>query len=432
MRKTLKLLGGYARNEQGGMSHLFAIGLLLTGLTTGVAVDLQQKESKKRDIQALLDNATLASARALQNASLYSADTDDSGAEPYQLVGKEAFNFDNRLSAEEIGALDFTLNADGTEVLGRATIKHASAFGGITGTKNSNLSVRSTVGVAIPDSDTNTSAHACIIALDDRATPGVLINSGAKIYSDKCEMHIHSTRNNSFIRNGNSVVDVPRICNAGHDYTDNGKDKLTNVETSCDVMDDPFADIMPVVDATGCDYPRNNYNATVVTLSPGIYCGHHNFNSGNKKVVFNPGLYVIKDGGWNVNGAEWDAEGVTFYFADKSKIQFNSGVEATITAPKSGPYAGVAFFEAPNLKKSNFILNDSRDLNITGHIHLPSRHVIYNSGSVLRAREMSFVVKSMIFNNTVIDLSPTEFILNAGENSTTQTTAEARNPIIVN
>lgn len=431
MRNVTKLLCGYARNENGGMSHLFAIGLLLTGLTTGVAVDIQQKESKKRNIQALLDNATVASARALQQADLHSSDTDGSDALPYQLVGKETFNFDNRLDGADISALSFSVNSDGNQVIGTATVKHASAFGAITGQSSSNLSLRSTVGVAIPDSETNTSAHACIIALDDRATPGVLINSGAKIYSDKCEMHIHSTRNNSFIRNGNSVVDVPRICNAGHDYTDNGKDKLDNVEVNCDAAPDPFADIMPVVDATGCDYPRKNYNTTVVTLSPGIYCGHHNFNGGNKKVVFNPGLYVIKDGGWNVNGAEWDAEGVTFYFADKSKIQFNSGVEATITAPKSGPYAGIAFFEAPNLKKSNFILNDSRDLNITGHIHLPSRHVIYNSGSVLRAREMSFVVKSMIFNNTVIDLSPTEFILNAAGNSTTQTVAEAQFPVIV-
>ena len=64
---------------------------------------------------------------------------------------------------------------------------------------------------------------------------------------------------------------------------------------------------------------------------------------------FKPGVYVIKGGGWNVNGGSWTGSGVTFYFADTSHIQFNSGISATLSAPTSGTYSGLLFYEPDGL-----------------------------------------------------------------------------------
>ncbi|OYW82223.1 MAG: hypothetical protein B7Z26_03755, partial [Asticcacaulis sp. 32-58-5] len=147
------------------------------------------------------------------------------------------------------------------------------------------------------------------------------------------------------------------------------------------------------------------YNGGTVNLTPGTYCGWVNFNSGTN-VNLAPGLYVIKNGGWNVNGGTWTGNDVTFYFADTSKIQFNSGMNTTLSAPTSSTYKGILFFEAPNLSKSQFIFNNANGNNMDGLIWLPSREMTFNAKSLLQSDSMTMVVNRLILNNTGWNLTP--------------------------
>jgi len=140
-------------------------------------------------------------------------------------------------------------------------------------------------------------------------------------------------------------------------------------------------------------------------MSPGVYCGHHNFNNSNASVTFAPGLYILKGGGWNVNGGTWQGDGVTFYYVDNSKIQFNSAVAAKMTSPTSGPYANVFMTESPSItNNSQVIMNDDRGFDFEGIIYLPSRNVIFNSGATLRSRTMELIANTIIFNNANIEI----------------------------
>lgn len=94
---------------------------------------------------------------------------------------------------------------------------------------------------------------------------------------------------------------------------------MANLYTSCAAESDPYAGNMPAVSQTTCTHSNLNFNGGTVNLTPGVYCGWINFNSGTN-VNLAPGLYVIKNGGWNVNGGTWTGNGVTFYFADTSKF----------------------------------------------------------------------------------------------------------------
>jgi hypothetical protein len=136
-----------------------------------------------------------------------------------------------------------------------------------------------------------------------------------------------------------------------------------------------------------------------------VYCGWFNFNNA-PTVSFQPGVYVIKNGGWNVNGGTWTGNGVTFYFADQSKIQFNSAVAVTMSAPTSGTYAGIMMYEAANLGLSDFIFNDAKAMQLEGLIYLPSRNVTFNSGSSLTDRRFTLIINTLILNQTRWTLKP--------------------------
>ncbi len=122
--------------------------------------------------------------------------------------------------------------------------------------------------------------------------------------------------------------------------------------------------------------------------------------------VTSPGLYVIKNGGWNVNGGIWTGQGVTFYFEDTSKIQFNSGISADLRAPTSGPFTNMLFIEKPGLSKSDFIFNSAVSNRMEGLIWLPSRNVTFNANSKVSSDKVNMVINRLTLNNTTWTLNP--------------------------
>ena len=115
------------------------------------------------------------------------------------------------------------------------------------------------------------------------------------------------------------------------------------------------------------------------------------------------GLYVIKNGAWISDGGEWDGQGVTFYFADDSTLQFNSGVEVSLSAPSGGKYGNVLMTEAPNLNESAMVLNDSKGFDFEGIIYLPSRDLTLNSGANVRSDNLSVVADTIIVNRLSLE-----------------------------
>jgi hypothetical protein len=136
-----------------------------------------------------------------------------------------------------------------------------------------------------------------------------------------------------------------------------------------------------------------------------VYCGWFNFN-GSPTVTLQPGVYVIKNGGWNVNGGKWTGTGVTFYFADTSHIQFNSGMNMTLSAPTSGTYSGILFYEPDGLSTSQFVFNDSVSESLSGLIYLPSRQLTFNSTSNMTSPNVTVIADSAIFDTLNWNVTP--------------------------
>jgi hypothetical protein len=128
---------------------------------------------------------------------------------------------------------------------------------------------------------------------------------------------------------------------------------------------------------------------------------------------------VIKGGGWTVDGGSWTGTGVTFYFADSSNIQYNSGMRMTLSAPTSGTYAGILFYEADGLSTSNFVFDDSVSENLSGFIYLPSRNITFNSTSNEITTNIGVIANTAIFDGVNWSLTPsTLWPITSGSGST--------------
>jgi len=373
----------FIKDDSGAMSVGFGAGIFTLLLISGMAIDAGRAYSYRTTMQDAIDASTIHAAQNARQAN-------------YQTKAQDLFNenFDN----PKITNVESQYSQSTEFVHGQASGDLPLFFGRLLGKNSIPISANASVSLG--------SAPACIIALNMGNGAGVTLNSGANVTSPECGLEVHTEGNPAFIINSGVNLDVPQTCIAGDRIVDNNG-TAENIQTSCSVNPDPYLGAFEEPDTSHCDYHNKNYNAATITLHPGVYCGHFNFNNQNAKVTFMGGEepYVLKGGSWNVNGGEWTGDNVSFYFADaQSKIQFNSGVLATLTPPTSGPYRDVFITEAPGLRNSQFILNDSRGFDFEGIVYLPSREVILNSGATVRSRDLQLVARSFIVNGANLNL----------------------------
>ena len=380
-KRPTDLKRAFLQNTEGTIASMAALIIPVVILVSGAAIDLQRAEMVRLRLQDHLDHAVLNGAKM-----------NDVGA---------AENWFDRSTGPITGVeinRTFTNGADGT-IDGTVNANVRPSFLAIFGLDSIPVEINSSA-------KSETQNNPCVTLLDTSSSQSLLVNSGAHVAMPRCEIHVHSTASPAAVFNSGSDLDAAKIC-IKRDRIINNRSSIDNIETSCAVRDDPYASSVPQPAVGSCTRRNENFNGGTVNLSPGVYCGQFNFN-GRSNVNLAPGLYVIKEGGWNVGEGIWRGEGVSFYFADTSRIQFNSGIEAHLSAPTTGPYRDYLFFEKTGLSKSNFIFNDDNGTELVGIIYLPSRDVIYNSGSSIEGDKLSMVFNNLIINNTDWKISPLE------------------------
>ncbi|MDB2439589.1 Tad domain-containing protein [Hellea sp.] len=385
----------FKNSEDGNIAVIFAVTAFALVLALGTTLDIGLLHTEKAKMQDATDNAALTAARIMSSQTSL-----EKGPREEEAKRDAEYGFSVNFQSNVVSPTTPSINFDNSSVTVSAEGKAHLNFGKVFGRETVN--VRASAVSAYGENEPTPSAP-CIMALSTSASPGVTVNSGAKINAPTCEIHVHSTRNPAFIVNSGVTFDFSKVCIAGDRIIDNNSG-VDNIETSCDVAEDPYAGNIPVPDSSSCDYSNGNYSASQITLYPGVYCGWHNFNSNRSDVHFEPGLYILKNGGWNVNGGNWSGTGVTFYYADNSKIQFNSGVSADFTAPDSGDYKDIFMAETASSNRSQFIFNDSKGFIFEGVIYLPNRQFIMNSGSDTRGRTLGIIADTFMFNSIKLNI----------------------------
>jgi hypothetical protein len=124
-----------------------------------------------------------------------------------------------------------------------------------------------------------------------------------------------------------------------------------------------------------------------MTISPGTYCGGIQVNSG-AVLTLNPGIYYITGGPFQVNGgATVQGTGVTLVFTSTTGSNYatasiNGGATVNLTAPSSGPTAGIVMFGDRNMPTGTaFTLNGGSTQYFGGAIYLPKAALSFAGGS---------------------------------------------------
>ncbi|MFY8099275.1 MAG: TadE/TadG family type IV pilus assembly protein, partial [Allorhizobium sp.] len=190
------------------------------------ALDVASAYNTRVDMQGQLDAAMLAAAQK-------------SGTTAQEIEARNFLGLDaNEDKINETVGFRLTANADGS-LTGDYERQVDNKFLRIIGLSNFTLDVSTTVAA----SPATAGGNGCIYALGNRSQ-AVLINSGANVKSEKCEVHVHSISNPAFIMNAGATIDTAKFCVKGTNFIRNGG-TLTNLQTRCAAEADPFAGKLP-------------------------------------------------------------------------------------------------------------------------------------------------------------------------------------------
>ncbi len=275
----------------------------------------------------------------------------------------------------------------------------------------------------------------CIYALDPTG-PAITILAGV-IVNSRCPVVDESSSSNSLQCIVGVFLYAPKISLSG------GADGLLCLATSSPQTyvpapnpRDPLAYLPAPSTAnnscgtsTGSPYTGSSSAVNVVlggnvTFNPGVYCGGINITAALlSNITFNPGTYILRDGtgllgitqgGLNINLNELTnitGNGVMFYNEGaQGSLSVTEPVtggsilslgNVNLTAPSSGEYAGILFFQAHGVTSSGVFLASLLDKsNLQGAIYLPDASVSYGVSAI--SSSYNILVAKDIHLNAVV------------------------------
>ena len=212
-------------------------------------------------------------------------------------------------------------------------------------------------------------ANICVLGLAGGGT-SVFLDKNAKLTGNNCGVFANSTGSSGLKVGSGAVLTSTINCSAGG-VSVSGSVTPAAI-TDCPPVENPLVNRTPVT-VGGCDFNGVILDSVSRTINPGVYCGGLTIK-GTAKITFNPGIYVIRDGGLSVSGqADVSGTGVGFYITGAAtNTIFTANTHVSLKAPVDGPMAGLLFFEDPKLKvklKHKISSDDARVL--LGTIYFP-------------------------------------------------------------
>jgi len=270
----------------------------------------------------------------------------------------------------------------------------------------------------------------CIIASEaGDSLPGIQMSDDAEIRAGTCGIYSNSAEPDSIVVKGSAHIEANFICSAGG-YEGGEGSFSTDVTTDCAQIKDPLAD-RPDPEPEGClsgaasivgGVVGETMGATRKNLHPGTYCGGFTVN-GDMDIFLMPGEYIFKDGPVIVEGnAKIKGENVGLHFYDTdSYFEFRGNSEIDISAPETGPMAGIVISARDVCDKTGcptprrFVITSANVRSLLGTINLPKDELLIDTTMPI-SEEAAFTI--LIVENLIMQQSPS-LILNTDYAATT-------------
>jgi Flp pilus assembly protein TadG len=316
----------FLRCQKGSVAIIFGLVAIPVVLSVGVAVDYARALSAREKLQGAVDAAAIAGARLPATSN------------------ENRIHAANRTFAVNLAhsglptSIQPTIQASNAEVAIAASYLQPTAFTGLMGVDSIEVLAETRAR-----SQVENGGVACLLALNPTASDGLHLQGINKLSEEDCWSWVNSTSPTAINGTGTSIGRAQGFCTAGGVV---GVEHFSPAPfTGCDPMEDPFADKFATYNPPDADCKPQNTNVEVkratATLKPGVYCGNLVLKT-HANVTFEPGIYVIKDGYFEIQAqASATGEGVIFFFTGSStRLIVRAGGNIDFKAPTTGDLAG--------------------------------------------------------------------------------------------
>jgi hypothetical protein len=393
------------KSQRGAIIPLFAVILPALVGALGLAVDTGAMFDENRRMQTAADAAAIAAAQEMRTSNFTgfeSAALEDAALNGYP-DGDEIDVEVNRPPTTGPRAGDGRF----VEVFVRRPAP--SYFMSLFTAEPRTLTARAVAGVE--------PANACVYALNPSEEASFDASGSSHVLLEDCAIQVNSAHASAAVADGSAQVEAVSI-NVTGDYE--GAGFFPQPFTGVPVQADPLAEFEPPAWSTSCDEPKQVMITSSTTLDPGTYCGGFLITS-TGVVTFNPGVYIIKGGGFTAHGgARVEGSGVTFVLTEGagkpySGVFINGGVTVTLSAPTSGYWKGILWYQDPDI--SSNVASDftgTGALDMKGVVYFPTTELNFSGTFVGHGQELMVIGDTVHFDgNSIFHKLGDDFIPNA-------------------
>ena len=390
--------------RRGTVAVIAAFALVPILLMSALVLDGGVLMSRRRQTQAVADAAAHAASCLL--AINYAA---DGGADPQGKARAAALAFASANGyTNSTGTSSVTVNIPPTsgKFAGKSgnvevivTYYQPRGFSAIIDTSVIPVTARS-VGRVVSNTPTS-------ILLTDTSAAGALTLTGSARITTSGGIQVNSTNAGAVnASNGAYATDNGGMNIAGGYSIPNWATSSTFFKNAPAInqaaLSDPYASLAPPNAAslgagTGPALPYGNNS-----MSPGVFNGGITLGGGST-ITMNPGIYYMKNGGFTVgNGVQLTGTGVMIYIdSGGGAINLQGGTTINLTAPTSGTYSGIAYFQDRNNTSLLNNIANGATVNMTGTLYAPNAALTIAGGASGTQYGSQFIVKSLNLSNGI-------------------------------
>lgn len=389
-----------AKNDRGAVAIFSALAMTVLLGSAALAVDVGSWYTQRRAMQSAADaaakSAALELARKNTESGAQAAALEDAGINGYSAAtgAKLTVGFGTTAAGAKTVSVDISKPGGqffSSMFLGDVTI--------------------ATHSVASP---TGAGGTACMVALNPNKEKALSIDSNTNITLKNCGIQVNSDHSQAMKADSNSKVSADFISTVGGYLIGSSASVTPTPMSGASAMADPLADL-PQPSVGACSYNNKIVNSpgnTTVTLNPGVYCGGLAVKS-NAVVTLNPGMYVIKNGKFLLDSnVKLTGTGVMFFLTGTNGVvAWDSNTITTLTAPTTGPYKGILFFQDRAFGGLHDFDSNNQNKTMVGTLYFPKATFNSDSNSTFNSSSCTMIIAdNFVFSSNaglVVDFDPT-------------------------
>ncbi len=225
----------------------------------------------------------------------------------------------------------------------------------------------------------------CVLSLNASASSAINLQGTNTVALNNCSLYGDSSSATALNVGGSATLSAMYAAVVG------GISGASNITTTLGMKSGASAAADPYANAayppfSGCDY--NNFTTSITqTMAPGVYCGGMTFKAG-ANVTLSPGVYYLDQGSFQAAGQSTiQGTGVTLVFTSSTGKNYatatsTGGATINLTAPTTGPLAGVVIFGDRGMPTStSFKFAGNGDQVFGGAVYLPKGALSFSGGT---------------------------------------------------